>query len=116
MQATEGMVDMIYSVLPKRTTPKEDIVVIDEIDYIKRQRIAFKGKCRVVTYHDPFWGEGKTYRSKVFINPTWQQLFTAAKSSQKITGDYHHNYFEGFRVSKPESNGDITILHLSLGS
>lgn len=65
---------------------------------------------------DSFWGgEGaKNYRSKVVENPTYRALLGAAKSSQKVTRDYHHQFIEGVRFKGYE--GTTMVLEMVFGS
>ena len=65
---------------------------------------------------EEFWGGGqaKDFRSKVVVNPTYRALMGAAKSSQKVTRDYHHQFIEGAYFKGYE--GTTMILQMSFGS
>jgi hypothetical protein len=74
---------MCFSVGPKKDTPREQYVVDKhDISTMKRNVVAFPGKCVVIAEADEFWGgpQSKPYRSKVMENPTWGQLFSCAKA------------------------------------
>ena len=120
----KDMFHMVFSVGPKKDTPREDYYVnrID-IKTMKQNVVAFVGKYVVVAERDEFWGSERSryYRSKVFENPTWGQLFNCAKAAQKRTLDLHHSFFEGAYVPAKDSSivvggQEATILKLSLGS
>jgi len=69
---------------------------------------------------DSFWGgeKAKNYRSKVIENPTYRALLGAAKSSQKVTRDYHHQFIEGcyFKGYEEIDGRQVMILQMSFGS
>jgi hypothetical protein len=69
---------------------------------------------------DSFWGgeRSKNYRSKVVENPTYRALLGAAKSSQKVTRDYHHSFIEGVTFGGYEEvdGRQVMILQLQFGS
>ena len=86
----------------------------------KRATCAFKGHCVVTIEADNFFGaeKSRSYQSKIFINPTWGQLFACAKASQKYTLDLHHSFFEGYfqRGTVDTPAGPVANLVLCLGS
>lgn len=86
-------------------------VPIDNLD--KR---AIRGRVRVVEEHDPFWGEGRRYTSRVMEDPTWLQLCVVANAQMLTTGDLHHSFLEGItRTGKKEADG-TSICRLIMGS
>lgn len=114
---------MRFSVGPQKDTPREHYTKDSYgINTMKRNVVAFSGKCVVVAEADLFFGGeySKPYRSAVLKNPTWGRLFQCAKAAQKKTLDLHHAFFEGVYVqSGPKAivNGEeVTVLCLSLGS
>lgn len=102
----------IYSVHVKGTPT----VVKNEIEYTKRNVVAFQGKVRVVAHRDEFFGgdESRSFKSRVLESPTWGSLFRVFKSQIKATRDYHHAFLEGARVVRQD--GDVKIVELLLGS
>ena len=113
--------DMRFSVGPNRHTPSSHYRT-DEYGtkYMKRNVVAFQGKCIVTASADDFFGgsASKDYRSRVLENPTWGQLFSCAKAQQKKTLDYHHGFFENcYTKGTTIVNGEeVTVLYLALGS
>ena len=109
--------DMIFSVSPRKETPREHWYTNKiGIRTMKQNVVAREGWCVVIEPGDEFWGgeKSKPYRSRLMQNPTWGQLFRCAKAAQKKTLDYHHQFFEGVYVA--DSASDVTVLRLSLGS
>ena len=112
---------MRFSVGPKSYTPRSHYRIDEDgIEYMKRNIVAFQGKCIVTAGADDFFGgeESQGYRSRVLENPTWGQLFACAKAQQKKTLDEHHSFFESYYTQgTTRVNGeDITVLKLFLGS
>jgi hypothetical protein len=60
--------------------------------------IAVKGSVTFYQKHDPFFGKGDDYKSRVVKNATWLKVLVLANQMIKITGDKHHIFLEG--VSK----------------
>lgn len=89
----------------------------DTYEETSQAEVAFEGKCRVVALADDFFGgdDSRKYRGPVIENPTWRKLFGEAKRSQKVTRDYHHDFFEGAVVAKVDANG-VKVIRLLLGS
>jgi hypothetical protein len=126
-EATKDDFGMLFSVGPKKDTPRSDYRTDKhDISTMKQQVVAFVGLYVVVAERDEFWGgeQSKDYRSPVLHNPTWGRLFTCAKAAQRHTRDVHHAFFEGAYVrmngTHPvtmEIDGQtVTVLDLSLGS
>ena len=112
---------MRFSVGPKSYTPRSHYRIDEDgIEYMKRNIVAFQGKCIVTADADDYFGgeESQGYRSRVLENPTWGQLFACAKAQQKKTLDEHHSFFESYYTDgTTRVNGeDITVLKLLLGS
>lgn len=113
---------MIYSVGPDRTTPASQIRLDKhDIAYVKQSAVAFQGACRVEAAADDFFGgeRSKSCRSRVMVDPTWRQLFGAAKTAAKHTNDRHHCFFEGASVARIDTEPDgtkVAVLRLWLGS
>lgn len=67
-----------------------------------------------------FWGgeKARNFRSKVVENPTYRALLGAARSSQKVTRDYHHQFIEGcyFKGVEELDGRQVTVLRMSFGS
>lgn len=91
-------------------------VVRNDLEYTKRNVVAFEGRVRVVAHRDDFFGgdESRSFRSRVLENPTWGTLFKVFKSQVEKTRDYHHAFLEGARIVRRE--GDVQIVELQLGS
>lgn len=115
---------MRYSV--STTTEFSDAILDPHVGcwWMKQNIVAFRGLCQVRAERDEFFGgeDSRPYRSKVFLNPTWRQLFAAAKQQQKATGDLHHDFFEGYQdTGKDDFNAHpnhlpVRVLRLCLGS
>lgn len=79
--------------------------------WMKQNITAFHGLCLV---------KGPGYESKVMLNPTWRQMFLIARKQQKVTGDLHHDFFEGYHDTGKDimtaHRHPVRVLHLSLGS
>jgi len=78
-----------------------------------RKTVALSGKVKVVGRHEPFWGTGKDFEM-VLESPTYNDLLRAASKQIKVTGDWHHVYFEGFRLITGSAH-ELTI-ELVMGS
>lgn len=69
---------------------------------------------------DSFWGgeKAKNYRSKVIDNPTYRSLLGSAKSSQKVTRDYHHQFIEDvtFQGYEEIDGRQVMVLRMVFGS
>jgi hypothetical protein len=78
-----------------------------------RKTVAIPGKVVVMQEHEAFWGPGKDF--EVWLeNPTYADLFRVASRQIKVTGDWHHVYFEGFRIRRKVGNN--TVIELCMGS
>ena len=86
-----------------------DGMPIDNLD-----DVAVSGSVSFVQDHDPFWGEGKAYRSKTVTDPTWMDVTVLANEMIAVTGDRQHCYLEGFTRLRNEDG--IDILELDMGS
>lgn len=93
---------VIYSAYPE----------VKDIPQDNLDRVAFKGKARVMYNAGDFFGNGRTI-SRTFTNPTYLQLAVFANEAIKHTGDHHHVYFEG--LWKRRANGK-TFYELCMGS
>lgn len=71
------------------------------------------GECIVVASGCSFFGNGKPFATTI-NSPTWAALLAVAKDAQKVTGDYHHDFFEGCCVI--DVINDVPVLQLMLGS
>jgi hypothetical protein len=82
----------------------------------KRSVVAFHGPCRVEAPREDFFAceESEPYVGPVLESPTWGRLFREAKSQQRTTKDWHHDFFEGARVLKIV--GGVKVIELLLGS
>jgi hypothetical protein len=78
-----------------------------------RKALAVVGRVRVVQKHDPFWGPGKDFEA-VLENPSFADLFRVASRMIAVTGDWHHQFFEGVHIVKRTNNE--TIVRLVMGS
>lgn len=112
---------MQFSVGPYPNTPASDYITrANGLKYMRRSVVAYRGKCVVHASPDDFFGgdESQGYRSRVMTNPTWGNLFTAAKAQQRRTRDYHHMFFEGYtkRGSIMIDGEQVALLELWLGS
>ncbi|MES9851045.1 MAG: hypothetical protein ABW170_04350 [Candidatus Thiodiazotropha sp. L084R] len=86
----------------------------DELPINNLKQVAIKGKVVILKEHDPFWGAGKNFKSKLLVNPTWLELTIEANKMILTTGDRHHRYLEGFDVLY-EKDG-TKFVGLSMGS
>jgi hypothetical protein len=82
---------------------------VDNLD-----EVAFEGRCRFVTEHDPFWGPGRSYKSDVLDSPTWLQVAVLANAMISTTGDKHHCFLED--VSVVGRDRDVAMLSFAMGS
>ena len=112
---------MRFSVGPRPNTPRSHYRIDEDgIEYMKRNIVAFQGKCIVTAGADDYFGgeESQGYRSRVLENPTWGQLFACAKAQQKKTLDEHHSFFENYytRGTTSVKGEEVTVIYLALGS
>jgi hypothetical protein len=106
---------MRYSV--SRAGEPETVEVVNGWEHreTKRSVVAFHGPCRVEAAADDFYGaNSEPYVGRVIESPTWGDLFREAKSQQKKTRDWHHDFFEGARVARRD--GGVKVIELFLGS
>jgi len=68
----------------------EDGTPIDNLS-----EIAAPGRCIFVDDGSDFFGSGRSYRSKVYENPTWLDVCVAANEMIVATEDKHHIFLEG---------------------
>lgn len=90
-----------------------------DIRHTKRNVIAIDGPVRVVGDGDTFLGSGATFRDRVLESPTYGSLHFAATRMMRATGDFHHSFFEGFKVvgvEQTDKYGEVKILRLVMGS
>lgn len=81
-----GRTPIIYSAYEE----DDDCMPIDNT-----QEVAVKGRVRFIADADPYFGNNRPFRSRVYVNPTWATVAKVAHDSVRITGDMHHTYFEG---------------------
>ena len=62
--------------------------------------IAITGNIIIIHKHEPFWGTGSDFMSKMIKNPTWLDLSRIANKMIHTTGDMHHIYLEDISVIK----------------
>lgn len=108
---------MIYSVHVHGTPT----ITRNECEYTRQNVIAFHDRILVEADGDEFFGgEGsRPYRSRILVNPTWGTLLRIAKSQQKKTQDFHHDFLEGATIVRREVDRDgvsYGVVHLLLGS
>lgn len=108
---------MIYSV----HVPGTPTLTRNECKYTKQSVVAFRDRIRVECDSDDFFGgsESRPYKSRILVNPTWGTLLRVAKSQQKKTQDYHHDFLEGAMIVRREVDKDgvsYGVVHLLLGS
>lgn len=92
--------------------------------WMRQNIVAFQGLCQIRAEANPFFGgeDSRPFRSRVLLNPTWRQLMAVAKKQQEVTGDEHHDFFEGYYdTGKDDMNVHpnhlpVRILKLALGS
>lgn len=89
--------------------------------WMKQTMTAFNGYCQVRADADEFFGgeESEPFQSKVLCNPSWRTLFNLARKQQRATKDFHHDFFEGYYLTKQTEtiNGEpVHIIRLALGS
>jgi len=75
--------------------------------------IAYEGQCIIVYSAGDYFGNGKPFATTA-NSPSWSQLCDIAAEAQKVTGDKHHNFFEGVDVIC-ETHG-VPVFRLILGS
>jgi len=86
----------------------------NELPVNNLSQVAIEGKVIVIQKHDPFWGKGGDFKSKIYTNPTWLDLAIIANEMIIVTGDHHHKYLEDFEVIKIEN--EIKFVELFMGS
>jgi hypothetical protein len=99
----DGLV--VFSAFPE----DKDGLPVDVLD-----EIAANGPVIFVAKHDPFFGEGKDFRSAKLTSPTWLEVVAVANLAVKCTGNEHHVYLEGITETNQE-NG-VTVFRLKFGS
>ena len=80
---------------------------------VSLEDLAHSGECIIVASGCSFFGNGKPFATTI-NSPTWTDLLAVAKDAQKVTGDYHHDFFEGCCVI--DVINDVPVLQLMLGS
>ncbi len=76
--------------------------------------IAVDGRVQFSAEHDPFFGEGRAYRSSVVNSPTWLEVAALANEMIKTTGDLHHQFLEG--ISMVRETGELKEMRFLMGS
>jgi len=100
-----GEVHVFYSAYKTKNE-----VPVDNLD-----EVAIQGKvfaiCLSPDCVHPTWVEV----SKLMENPTWLDLAVVSNDFIRLSGDYHHRFFEGFKLSG-KAYGDIKIVEFFMGS
>ena len=79
--------------------------------------VAVEGKVIFAQSGDDFFGNGKSYTSKVYENPTWLDVAVVANEAIEATGDDHHVFLEGVHRSRAiRYINDICVYFLTMGS
>ena len=94
--------------------------------------IAVSGRAVFVLRYKPhakFWANlsgrhGHDYTSRVFVDPTWDDVLECATAAIQTTGDWHHVFLEDIREVKGQLspleemtyNEDVRFYELGLGS
>jgi hypothetical protein len=89
----------------------EDGIPIDNLD-----EIAIEGNCVFVETGDTFYGDGSSYESDVFYNPTWLDIAVLANEMIKTTQDMHHVFLEGIIHTDKEQEAGRKIVRFCMGS
>jgi len=75
--------------------------------------IAYEGHCIIVDSGCDYFGNGKPFATTA-ESPSWSQLCDIAGKAQKVTGNKHHNFFEGIEII--DVINDVPVFRLMLGS
>jgi len=120
-QKLDEMSDAIHAALPEGekmyvsySAYKTSKTTDNPLNNLKQ--VAVSGKVMVIQEHDEFWGEGKTYQSKVLENPTWLDLAVVANEMIQVTGDYHHIFLEAVAPRKTKTPRGVKIYKFVMGS
>lgn len=92
----------------------KDDIPVDNLD-----TIAMQGNCVFVDSGDDFFGNGESYESDVFYNPTWLDVAVIANEMILKTGDKHHCFLEGIYVTpkqQEQTGAEIKTIRFSMGS
>ena len=87
----------------------EDGLPLDCLD-----QVAVEGTVVFTAAHDPFFGEGRDFRSEPITDPTWMQVVGIANLAVDCTGDEHHIYLEG--IDETASGDGVRVFELVFGS
>jgi hypothetical protein len=83
------------------------------------KKVAIRGKVIVIQEYDDFWdvtGNGESYNSEVLENPSYLELAVLANKMILVTGDQHHNFFEGVSATKRKNRNGVKIYRFAMGS
>lgn len=80
---------------------------------VKRSDIAYSGQCIVIDSGCDYFGNGTPFATTV-NSPSWSQLMKIATQAQKVTGNQHHDFFEG--IDAIAVINDVPVFRLMLGS
>lgn len=96
-----------YAAYPCRAEP-------DDLPINNLGRVARKGKCKFIVEGCCFFGNGKGFRSRTVVDPTWLQLTVLANYAIYQTRDFHHEFFEGVRYRRTEHG--VKVYEMFFGS